>query len=100
MEIHPKYQTTQFVLDSGNVIVGTVIGEDSDALHVATNLTMPQELTKIDKAEIEVQQVSKNSAMPAGLLYGLSKEEILDLLRFLEAGPAPIVPSQTSTTTK
>ena len=100
LEIHPKYQTTQFVLDSGNVIVGTVIGEDADALHVATNLTMPQELTKIDKAEIEVQQVSKNSAMPAGLLNGLSKEEILDLLRFLEAGPAPIVPSQTSTTTK
>lgn len=82
------------------MIVGTVIREDVDAIHVATNLTMPQDLTKIDKAEIEVQQVSKNSAMPTGLLNGLSKEEILDLLRFLEAGPAPIVPSQTPTTIK
>lgn len=99
-EIHPKYQTTQFVLDSGNVVVGNVIREDANAIHIATKLTMPQDLTKIDKAEIELQQVSKNSAMPAGLLNGLSKEEILDLLRFLEAGPAPMVPTQRPTTAK
>jgi putative heme-binding domain-containing protein len=98
LEIHPKYQTTQFLLDSGKVVVGNVIKEDADAIHVATNLMTPQDLTKIDKAEIEVQQVSKNSAMPEGLLNVLSKEEILDLLRFLEAGPAPIVPPEAPTT--
>jgi len=100
LEIHEKYQTSQFLLESGKVVVGNVIQEDEQSIHVATNLLMPQDLTKIDKSEIEDQQVSKNSAMPEGLLNILSKDEVLDLLRFLEAGPAPIVPSETSPTAK
>lgn len=100
LEIHPNYQTTQFLLESGNVVIGNIILEDDDSIHVATDLMTPQNLTKIDKAEIEIRQVSKNSAMPEGLLNLLSKAEILDLLRFLEAGPAPMVPSQSPTTAK
>ena len=97
LEIHSKYQTSQFLLESGKVVVGNLIKEDEHAIHVATNLLTPQDLMVIDKSEIEDQQVSKNSAMPEGLLNILSQEEILDLLRFLEAGPAPIVPTEAPT---
>ncbi len=100
LEIHPKYQTSQFLLESGQVVVGNVIREDESVIQIATNLLMPQDLTLIDRSEIEDRQVSKNSAMPEGLLNGLSKTEILDLLRFLEAGPAPIVPTEAPAVTK
>ncbi len=96
LEIHPKYQTSQFLLDSGKVVVGNVIKEDDDAIHVATNLLTPQNLTVIPRSEIEVQQPSKNSAMPEGLLNTLTHDEIIDLLHFLEAGPAPITTAPTS----
>jgi hypothetical protein len=46
---------------------------------------------KIDRSSIEDQAVSKLSAMPTGLANGLTKSEVLDMLVFLEAGPAPIV---------
>jgi len=100
LEIHPKYQTSLFLLESGKVVVGNVMKEDGNAIHVATNLLTPHDLMIIDKSEIEDQQVSKNSAMPEGLLNILSQEEVLDLLRFLEAGPAPIVPTEASPTAK
>ncbi len=87
-EIHPKFQTTQFLLESGKVVVGNIIREDSDVIEVATNLLTPHELTLIDKQEIEEQVPSPHSAMPAGLLNLLTKQEIVDLLIYLESGPA------------
>ncbi|MBA2114149.1 c-type cytochrome [Bremerella alba] len=100
LEIHPKHQTSQFLLDSGKVVVGNIVKEDDETIYVATNLLEPQNLTTINRSEIEEQQVSRSSAMPAGLLNGLSKEEIVDLLQFLEAGPAPISVSDPPTTSK
>lgn len=100
LEIHEKYQTSRFLLASGKVVEGNIINEDGNTIHVATNLLKPQDLTKIDKSEIEAQQISKTSAMPEGLLNILTKEEILDLLRFLEAGPAPIESTEAPTTAK
>jgi len=90
-EIHPKYQTIQFLLDDGQIVTGVVVREEQNTFYVAKNLLMPHELTKIDKKSIEEQEVTKVSAMPSGLMNTLTKSEILDLLRFLEAGPAPMV---------
>ncbi len=83
-EIHPKFQTVQFLLDRGEVIAGLVVKENKDSYHVAKNLLTPHDLTRIDKRTIEEQLVSKVSAMPAGLINTLTKSEILDMLRFLE----------------
>ncbi len=85
-ELHPKYRTIRFLLESGRVVVGSIIKEDEEAVYVATDLMLPQNLTKLSKDEIEQQKVSELSAMPQGLLNILTKQEILDLLSFLEAG--------------
>jgi cytochrome c len=90
-EIHPKFQTVQFLLDRGEIIAGLIVKENKDSYHVAKNLLTPHDLTRVDKRTIEEQQVSKVSAMPAGLINTLTKSEILDMLRFLEAGPTLIV---------
>ncbi|MGC3972186.1 MAG: hypothetical protein QM775_34050 [Pirellulales bacterium] len=88
--IHPKYQTLQFVLDSGETVTGVVVKEDAESLFVIKNLLTPQDITTIKKSSVEEQEVSKVSAMPTGLLNTLTKSEILDLLTFLESGPTPI----------
>ncbi|MBA4015743.1 MAG: hypothetical protein C0483_01000 [Pirellula sp.] len=88
--IHPKFQTMQFVLDSGETVTGVIVKEDADSVFVVHNLLRPHDVTKIDKSSIEEQEVSKLSAMPTGLVNVLNKSEVLDLLTFLEAGPAPI----------
>ena len=90
-EIHPKFQIIQFLLESGKVVAGVVMNEDEKTVQVATNLLAPQSLTKIAKKDIEERQVAKLSAMPPGMANVLTKEEILDMLQFLEAGPAPIM---------
>ncbi|MDZ4850871.1 MAG: PVC-type heme-binding CxxCH protein [Pirellulaceae bacterium] len=95
-EIHPKYQVVQFLLESGKIVSGVVMKEDDDSVQVASNLLAPQALTKIAKKDIEERQMAKNSAMPLGMANVLTKNEIVDLLHYLEAGPAPIMPRWSS----
>jgi hypothetical protein len=48
-------------------------------------------MTTIAKKDIEESKVSTLSAMPTGLIDVLTKEEILDLLHYLESGPLPLM---------
>jgi putative heme-binding domain-containing protein len=92
--IHEKYRTSQFVLESGRVVSGVVIEESPDTLRIATNLLAPEQTTVVRKAEIEDRIPSQVSPMPVGLLNVLTREEILDLVSFVEAGdrlPAGVV---------
>jgi putative heme-binding domain-containing protein len=85
-KIHEKFQTCKFLLDNGQTISGVIVDEDKRAYRVATNLLTPNTLTTIRKKEVDEKQLSEVSAMPNGLVNVLTREEILDLLLFLEAG--------------
>jgi putative heme-binding domain-containing protein len=84
--IHEKYRTMQFVLDSGKVVSGVVLEETPVAYRVATNLLTPDQITVIEKDTIDERLAGTVSAMPAGLLNVLTRDEITDLLSFVEAG--------------
>lgn len=85
-EINEKFQTTQFVLTDGRTVSGVVVKEEAAEFQVMTNLLTPQAITRIAKADIDQRVASKISPMPAGLANVLTKEEIGDLVSFLEAG--------------
>jgi putative heme-binding domain-containing protein len=85
-KIHEKFQNRQFVTSEGRTITGVVIKEDAKAYHVATNLLTPNTLTIVAKRDVDEQVLSKVSPMPTGLLNVLTKDEILDLQAFVEAG--------------
>jgi hypothetical protein len=53
---------------------------------VATNLLTPNQVIVVTKSEIDEQVLGTVSAMPAGLLNVLTRDEIADLLSFVEAG--------------
>jgi putative heme-binding domain-containing protein len=85
-EIAAGYRSVQFVLESGRVVSGVVTGETDDSLRVTPNLLVPESVITIPRAQIDERIDSRVSPMPAGLVNVLEREEILDLLAFLEAG--------------
>src|SRR5262249_37434435 len=85
-EINEKYQNTQFVLTDGRVVSGVMAKEEPNEYQVMTNLLTPQMLTRIAKSDVDQKVSSKISPMPQGLANVLTKEEIIDLVSFLESG--------------
>jgi len=85
-EINKKYLTHQFLMASGKRLSGVVVREDRRSVHVITNLLTPKAITRIRKRDIDERFPSKLSSMPQGMLDVLTKDEILDLVVFLEDG--------------
>ena len=54
-------------------------------LLLTENPLQPDQAKKIPKAEVLVRKRSNLSIMPPGLLNNLSKQEVLDLLAYLES---------------
>ena len=86
------YMNTIFTLNDGNVMVGRVMQETDKTVLIAQNpfvaLTTP-----INKSDIKSRELSKVSPMPTGLLNTFTKEEILDLLAYLESMGDPKHPN-------
>jgi putative heme-binding domain-containing protein len=83
-----KYRNVQIVTTEGKVITGQIIpGGDyrSPTLRLFTDPLKPNTITEIPKKSIDVHRLSETSAMPKDLLNTLTKEEILDLLAFIES---------------
>lgn len=99
-QIHPDYQRIQFLLDDGQVIIGHIVADQKDTLEVVSDLQAPDKRTMIRKANVELQQKTKQSAMPTGLLNVLTKAEILDLMVFLESGMPTVPPVSTKNPTR
>jgi putative heme-binding domain-containing protein len=85
-EIHERYRTEQFLLTNGRLVAGIVREETPDVCRVVPNLLAPETVVTVRKADVEERVATRQSAMPAGLLDVLSRQEILDLVAFVEAG--------------
>lgn len=85
-KIHEKFQTYKFLTVDGQTQTGVIMAEDDHVYKIATNLLTPNSLTTIEKKLVEQKEPSKLSAMPTGLVNVLTRDEIVDLLSFVEAG--------------
>ncbi|MEZ6067511.1 MAG: GDSL-type esterase/lipase family protein [Planctomycetaceae bacterium] len=85
-EINKQYQTWQFITTEGQVVSGIIKEEGEREVQVMTNLLLPDQLTKLQQREIEVRRPSAVSSMPMGMVNVLTKQEVLDLVAFLQAG--------------
>ena len=81
--IDEKYQVTQLVLKDGSDLSGVLIQEDSRQLILATGASGELEI-EAALEHIVTRKLSPLSPMPEGLLTWLSREQVLDLLSFLE----------------
>jgi putative heme-binding domain-containing protein len=86
-EVSDQYAFTEFTLNSGDKVLGRVAREDGKNLQLITSFLAPEALTALPKAGIKSQAVSKVSPMMPGLINGLNRDEVLDLLAYLFSGP-------------
>jgi putative heme-binding domain-containing protein len=80
--VDPKYSSTQWLLKSGQVVIGRAAGVQADEITVETN-GLTQEQVKIKRDEIEESKPSTVSPMPTGLLDSFTADEVRELLLFL-----------------
>jgi putative heme-binding domain-containing protein len=76
----PSFETLVVQLESGQVLAGVNVAENSSILTLADNQGQKHEVAK---ASIEVQEASPLSTMPDDLEKRMSDQEFIDLVAFL-----------------
>ncbi len=85
-QIDDKYRSYTFLLESGQVVTGTIVEEDDRVVKVLTDPLNVREPTVILVEDVEERKASEMSIMPAGLLNKLTEEEVVDLIAYIQAG--------------
>ena len=83
--ISDQYQNTVIVKKDGDDVTGRVTDENIERLIVLPNMLAPETTVEVRVADIAKREGSKVSPMPTGVLNNFTKEEILDLIAYLEA---------------
>jgi len=84
-----NFRSVVVVLESGRVLNG-VVSEQNDQ---TITLLSAQELTTVDRKEIEEMKTSNVSLMPDGLLQNLTETEVRDLIAYLMSGEQVPLPA-------
>jgi putative heme-binding domain-containing protein len=82
MAIHPKFAAYRVELDSGEVETGLLHSESSDSVILLQAFARKLEVARRDIIKIESSGVS---FMPEGLEFSMTKQEMRDLIAFLQA---------------
>ena len=88
--VDDKYRIVTIVTTDGQVLSGQFSGDDGETVTLLPDLLAADKTLHVPKSQIESQTRSIVSAMPAGLLNSFSKEEVLDLLAYLESAGDPV----------
>jgi putative heme-binding domain-containing protein len=83
--VSEQFQNTSVWLKSGDDHTGRLVEETTDKLVLVPNQLQPDTKVTVKKSDVTKRAFSKLSPMPANLADGLSKEDILDLLAFIES---------------
>ncbi len=83
-----KFRNTVLKLKSGAEVIGTIEREDEKTVALRTHPLVAQ-TTTMQKADIQARELSNISPMPPGLINVLTREQILDLLAYIESGGDP-----------
>jgi len=82
--ISDQYQNTMVVKKDGEAETGRIVDETDETVAVQPGPLSPDRV-EIKKSEIAERRPSPVSPMPEGLLNQFTKDEILDLLAFIDA---------------
>ena len=92
-QISDQFRTHVIVTTTGRVYEGRILDKNQDSLTVATDPRKPASVVQIPTKQVETMQPSKISMMPADLLNTLTKQEILDLMAYVQSGGDPNHPN-------
>jgi len=83
--ISDQYQNITVTKKNGDEVTGRLVEENEQRLVLLAN-PLTTDRTELKKSDVAKRTPSKLSPMPEGLVNTLTKEEILDLLAYIEAG--------------
>jgi putative heme-binding domain-containing protein len=83
--VSDQYRDSLVTLKDGDVVVGRIVLDAPDHLEIRTN-PMGLERQRVERAQVVRIEPVETSVMPSGLLDARTREEVLDLLAYLEAG--------------
>jgi putative heme-binding domain-containing protein len=87
--ISDQYGTDEIEMKDGSLVIGRVVVEENGKLFVMTSGLAPDNLTPVDAANVKSRKPYPVSMMPVGLINGLNRDELLDLLAYLQSGGNP-----------
>ncbi len=88
-KIDEKYKTNVIELGNGTVVKGLVVEETPEVIKLVENPLIKIEPTVVKRGDI-VERVKQNiSIMPKGLLEKLTRDEILDLIAYIQSQRKP-----------
>ncbi|EDY20726.1 heme-binding protein [Chthoniobacter flavus Ellin428] len=87
--ISDQYGTDQLELKDGSTVIGRVVVEENEKLFVMTSALAPETLTPVNARDVKARKPYPVSMMPVGLINGLNKDELLDLLAYIQSGGNP-----------
>ena len=82
--ISEQFQNTIVKTKSGRAIEGRIVEENDEKIVLQPNQLLPEKI-EVKKADVAARVASKLSPMPENLVNNFSKEEILDLLAYIES---------------
>ncbi len=83
--VSEQFENFTIVKKDGDDITGRIVDENADMIVLQPNPLAPESRVEIKKSDIVKRQASKVSPMPEGLLSTLTKEEILDLIAYVQS---------------
>jgi putative heme-binding domain-containing protein len=84
--ISEQYQASKVSLKNGRSLYGRIIYKNDKEIAVATNPYNFSEINKTAVNEVEKTEPSQLSMMPPGTIYGMNKDELMDLIAYLISG--------------
>jgi putative heme-binding domain-containing protein len=85
-EIADQYRIQRLTLNDGRTVTGVIVKQEAGEYHVIANLLAPTVVNRLAVKDVDEKVPSRTSPMPEGLLNVLTRDEIVDLLSFLEVG--------------
>jgi putative heme-binding domain-containing protein len=89
--VSEQYMNTAIEMEDGRVVIGRIVNETADKVELRPNPLETATVT-VAKSQISSRKLSKISPMPEGLFNTFTKDEILDLLAYLESLGDPMHP--------
>ncbi len=82
--ISEQYLNTTLSLKNGDEVTGRIVEESPAAYQVVVN-PLTQTRTEVKKSDVAEKRFSKISPMPEGLVNNFTREEIMDLLAYIQS---------------
>jgi putative heme-binding domain-containing protein len=86
--VSEQFQNITVTKKNGDAMTGRLV-EETDAKLVLVVNPLTGEKAEVNKTDVQTRAASKISPMPSGLANSLTKDEVLDLLAYIESGGKP-----------